>query len=55
MESPSLEVFRRCGDVALRDVVQWAWWGGVGFGDLRSHFNLSDSVILMLNLPMFGM
>ena len=36
-ESPSLEVFKNCGDVALRDVVKWVWWGwvGVGLDDLR--------------------
>ena len=25
--SLSLEVFKSHGDVALRDMVQWAWWG----------------------------
>ena len=25
MVSPSLEIFKKCGDVALRDMVQWAW------------------------------
>jgi len=32
-DSPSLEVFRSCGDVALRDVVGW-----VGVGDLTGLF-----------------
>ena len=26
MESPFLEVFRKCGDVALRDVVSGQYW-----------------------------
>ena len=30
--SPSLEVFRKCGDVALRDSGQWAWRDGLGVG-----------------------
>jgi len=25
--SPSLRVLKKCGDVALRDVIMWAWWG----------------------------
>ena len=35
--SPSLEVFKKHGDVALRDMVWWAWWVWVGVGpdDLR--------------------
>lgn len=24
--SLSLEVFKKCGDVSLSDVVQWVWW-----------------------------
>ena len=24
--SPSLEVFKKCVDMALQDMVQWAWW-----------------------------
>jgi len=27
LESPSLEVFKNCGDVALRDT---GWWDGLG-------------------------
>jgi len=27
VESPSLEVFQNCGDVALRDVVSGHGWG----------------------------
>ena len=27
--SPSLGVFKNLGDVMLRDVVSWAWWGWV--------------------------
>jgi len=26
-ESPSLEAFRKCVDVALWDMVEQAWWG----------------------------
>ena len=28
-ESPSLEAFRKCVDVALWDMVEQAWWGWV--------------------------
>ena len=34
VESPSLEVFQKCGDVALRDVV--SGHGGMGWGSQRS-------------------
>ena len=38
--SPSLQVLKKCRDVALRDM--WAWWGwaGVGLKDLRPLFQL---------------
>jgi len=26
MESLSPEMFKKCGDVGLRDTVWWAWW-----------------------------
>ena len=29
VDSSSLEVFNKYIDVALRDVVYWAWWGWV--------------------------
>jgi len=29
-ESPSLEGFKHCVDVALGDMVEQAWWGWVG-------------------------
>ena len=29
VDSLSLEVFKKHGDVALRDMVKWAWWGWV--------------------------
>ena len=29
-QSPSLELFRNHGDVALRGVVSWHGWGGLG-------------------------
>jgi len=44
VESPSLEMFKNCGDVALRDTVSGR--GEDGLGDLRGHFNLNDSMIL---------
>ena len=47
VESPSLEVFENCGDVALRDMV--SGHGGDGLGSdliLEVFSNLSDSVIL---------
>ena len=38
--SPSLEVLKNCGDVALGGMCLWAWWGwvGVGLSDLRGLF-----------------
>ena len=38
VESPFREVFKKCGDVALTDIVQCAWWDGVGLdlGDRKS-------------------
>ena len=40
MQSPSLEVFKKCVDVALKDVVSGHSGGGlvVGLGDLRGLF-----------------
>jgi len=40
VESSSLEVFKKCGDVALRTMAQWAWWRGAcgWIGDLRGLF-----------------
>ena len=40
MESLSLEVFKKCIDVALRDMVNGDGlvWVGVGLGDLRALF-----------------
>jgi len=48
-ESPSLEGFKHRVDVALGDMVEQAWWGGVGWLDLvisEVFPNLDDSVIL---------
>ena len=46
-ESPSLEVFKDRGDVALRDVVTgMVGWVGVGLGDLRGLSNLNNSVTI---------
>ena len=45
MQSPSLEVFKNRGDVALRDVV--SGHGGTGWWlDLMIFSNLNDCVIL---------
>ena len=46
--SPSLEVFKTCGDVALRDVVSGHGGDGlmIGLNDLRVLSNLNDSIIL---------
>ena len=30
VESPSLELFKEHGNVALKDMGWWAWWGWVG-------------------------
>jgi len=39
VESPSLEVFKNHGDVALKDVVWWAWWClTAGLSDLTGLF-----------------
>ena len=40
MESPSLEVFKKCGDVALRNAGQWCDGDGlmVGLHDLSGLF-----------------
>ena len=37
VESPSLEVFKNCANVALRDVVRKQYWM-VGLDDLRGVF-----------------
>jgi len=49
VESPSLEVLKNCGDVALRDVVSGHGGDGlvVGLGDLGGLF--FDSMILGMN------
>ena len=52
--SPSLEVFKNCGDVALRDMV--SGYGGVGLGlDLGALYvffsNLNNSV-LFYSIPL---
>ena len=46
--SPSLEVFKSCGDAALRDVVSGHGGDGlmIGLNDLRVLSNFNDSVIL---------
>ena len=48
VESPSLEVFKKRVDVALRDMVWSSHRHGLmaGLGDLSGLSNLSDSVIL---------
>ncbi len=44
--SPSLEVFKNCGDVALRDVISIAVLVVGGQLDLEAFSSLYDSVIL---------
>ena len=48
VESPSLEVFKKCGDMALRDMVSRHGGDGLGvdFIILEVFSNLNDSVIL---------
>mgnify|MGYP001855598920 CR=1 FL=1 len=48
VESLSLQVFKNCGDVALRDMVSGHGGDGwmVGLDDLSGHSNLNDSMIL---------
>ena len=47
MESSFLEVFKNCGDAALRDMVSGhGGMVGVGFGDVSDLFQLKDSMIL---------
>ena len=47
-ESPSLGVFRDCGDVALTDAVSGHGRGELGtdLGALEVFFNLNDSMVL---------
>jgi len=53
MESPSLEVFKNCGDVALRAVAMGMVGGGLGLERSLgpSHPNLYDSVVLIHTAP----
>ena len=48
VESPSLEVFKNHGDVALRDVVSGHGWGGLVLDlvILEVFSNLNESMIL---------
>ena len=48
VESPPLEVFKNCVDVALRDVVSGHGGDGllVGLGDLSGLSNLNGSLLL---------
>ena len=47
VESPSLEVFKNCGDVALRDMVSGHGLV-VELDDLSVFSNLNDSMICLL-------
>lgn len=44
LQSPSLEVLKKCVDMSLKGVVSGN--GGDGLGDLRGLFHLNDSMIL---------
>ena len=46
VRSPSLEVFRNHGDVALRDVGSGHGGAGLGLGILEAFSNLNGSMIL---------
>ena len=48
VKSPSLEMLKDCGNVALGDMVGGHSGDGltVGLDDLRGHFNLNDSMNL---------
>jgi len=48
VESLSMDVFKNCGDVAIRDTVKGGCRHGlvVGLGDLMGLSNLTDSMIL---------
>lgn len=52
MNSWSLEVFKKCGDVSLRDVAR----DGLMAGQIISEafFNLNDSVVLQRSTTSFG-
>lgn len=49
IESPSLEMFNKRGDVALRDVASGDGGGGLSQGSLVVFSSLGDSMILPTN------
>ena len=51
MESLSLQVFKKCGDAALRDMISGHGSGGltVGLADLSALNNFNDSIIVVLS------
>jgi len=56
VESLSLQVFKKCGDAALRDMMSGHGSGGltVGLADLSALNNFNDSMIVVLSSLVCG-